>query len=101
MKRLLIAALLVAMLLTVVAAGARQKQATVSVWGYVGFEPVSRPCSGLSNYVEPCEGCKVWLRWPEPVPGTPGFPMRLDGYMTDEPGHCQVLNVTGYVTCYR
>ena len=101
MSKRAIVLILIAALLLVSAARPRVNQNTVSVWTLVKFEPSYRPCAGLSNYFEPCPGCVVWIRWPEHVPGEPIYPMRLDGYVTDEPGHCQVLNVTAYTTCHK
>ncbi len=99
MKKLLIALLLTAVILGTVAASAKKQPDVFSVWTQVELWYGTRPCDNLSNYFEPCRGCLVWIRWPEHVPGTPERPMRLDGYMTDEPGECQVFNVTKYVTC--
>ncbi len=96
MKKLLIAALLIAILLTV-AAAARPKYETVTVWANVMVK--GGPCPGLAHYISPCPECKVWLRWLVPAPTCLPNPVRLTGYVTDEPGGCQVLNVTSVVCC--
>lgn len=97
MKKLLIAALLIAILLTAVAAARPRDNAAATVWANVMVK--GGPCPGLAHYISPCPECKVWLRWHVPVPTCLPDPVRLTGYITDEPGGCQVLNVTSVVCC--
>ena len=83
--------------LTLVAAGRVKQNDSATVWGEVLFK--GGPCPGLAHYVSPCPDCKVWLRWLTPIPDCLPGPLRLDGYVTDEKGGCQVLNVTAATCC--
>lgn len=97
MKKLLVVALLVAILLTVAAAARPRENVTTTVWADVMVK--GGPCHGLAHYASPCPDCKIWLRWLAPIPDCLPGPLRLDGYVTDEKGGCQVLNVTAAACC--
>lgn len=65
----------------------------VTVWGTVQRVHPG-PCHGLTDYVEPCPGCVLWLEWPG-QPLLPGTSARLSGALVSDYGmECERLIVT-------
>jgi hypothetical protein len=83
--------LIVAVAAGMVAAGSTGAPG-VTVWGTVQrVHPGT--CDGLTDYVEPCPGCRLWLQW-DGEPLNPGATARLSGDLVSNYGmECEVLVV--------
>jgi hypothetical protein len=92
MKKIAIAPGILVLLALLVAAAGWPAATTATVWGVVETSKTDS-CGPLTDFVEPCPGCQLWLDW-QGQPLTPGVSARLTGSLVTFNRECEVLVVS-------